>query len=184
MLIDLKLVANEIKNIGLYDFILQDCQKLLGKQNISEEEIFSLLHTQIQILESYKQTNVENNISNIHFENIILDNLSAEDLIKAKQINTNLDTLRDIEKYTLNFEESPTLVFIFSALFFVLFSAQYFIVLLGLKEWQIEIYGLFMTSVWFGWDYAKKQKKQYEINNILFNDIYKQTQILLISLNK
>ena len=179
MLINLKQVSNEIKTIGLYDLILQDCQKILDKSIIEEDEIFSLLQSEPKILENYKQTNVENNISNIHFENIVLDKLSSDTLSKAKQINKNLDILRDIEKYTLNFEESPTLVFIFSIEFFVLFSVQYFIVLLGLKEWQIEIYGLFMTSVFFAWLYAKKQHKKYDFYNQKFCELYTETETLI-----
>ncbi len=180
MLIDLKQVANEIKTIGLYDLILQDCQKILNKPILEEEEIFSLLQTEPKILENYKQTNVENNISNIHFENIVLDKLSLDTLSKAKQINQNLDILRDIEKYTLSFEESPTLVFIFSIEFFVLFSVQYFIVLLGLKEWQIEIYGAFLTSVLFAWIYAKKQQKKYELYSKEFDLLYDETKKLIV----
>lgn len=179
MLIDLKLVAHEIKNIGLYDFIYQDCQKVLSKQNITEEEIYSLLQTNHKILEEYKKTNLENNISNIHFENIVLDKLSADDLSKARQINKNLDILRDIEKYTLSFEESPTLVFIFSIEFFVLFSAQYFIVLLGLKEWQFEIYGVFISSIIFAWIYAQKQKRKYDFYNQEFCELYNETEGLI-----
>lgn len=43
MLIDLKLVANDIKDVGLYDFILQDCLKIANKKSLEEEEILSLL---------------------------------------------------------------------------------------------------------------------------------------------
>jgi hypothetical protein len=179
MLVDLKLVAHEIKNIGLYDFIYQNCQKVLNTQNITEEEIYSLLQTNNKILEEYKQTNLENNVSNIHFQTIPLDNLSQEKQVTAKQINNNIQELQDLEKYTLKFEDSPTLVFIFSIEFFVLFSAQYFIVLLGLKEWQFEIYGAFISSVIFAWIYAKKKKELYIVNAEKFNNLYKETSLLI-----
>ena len=70
MLIDLKLVANDIKEVGLYDFILQDCLKIASKKSLEEEEISSLLFSNPEILESYKQTNIENNITQLsHIEN-------------------------------------------------------------------------------------------------------------------
>ncbi|MBD3808225.1 MAG: hypothetical protein IE880_05860 [Epsilonproteobacteria bacterium] len=80
-----------------------------------------------------------------------------------------------MEKYTLPFEESPTLVFIFSIEFFVLFSVQYFIVLLGLKEWQWEIYGIFGLSVVIAWIYAKRQKEKYAVNNKRFKMLFDET---------
>lgn len=183
MLIDLKVVVRDIKEVGLYDFILQDCLKIASKKSLEEEEISSLLFSNPEILENYKQTNIENNISNIHFENIIIHTLEDSKKNDAQEINNNLDVLRNIEKYTLKFEESPTLVFIFSIEFFVLFSVQYFIVLLGLKDWQWEIYGLFGLSVLFAWLYANKQKKKYEINNKKFQEIYLDTEKLIKEFN-
>ena len=179
MLIDLKIVANDIKDVGLYDFILQDCLKIANKESLKEEEILSLLSSNSEILESYKQTNIENNISNIHFQNLKKDTVKDDKKNDIQKINNNLDILRDIEKYTLKFEESPTLVFIFSIEFFVLFSVQYFIVLLGLKDWQWEIYGLFGLSVLFAWMYANKQKKKYEINIKRFEELYMNTEKLI-----
>lgn len=181
MLIDLKLVANDIKDVGLYDFILQDCLKISNKEFLNEEEILSLLHSNPEILESYKQTNIENNISNIHFKDLKIDTVEENKKSDIQKINKNLNVLRDIEKYTLKFEESPTLVFIFSIEFFVLFSVQYFIVLLGLKNWQWEIYGLFALSVLFAWIYANKQKKKYEINSKRFKELYLNTEKLINS---
>lgn len=180
MLIDLKIVANEIKEVGLYDFILQDCIKILDKDSISKEEILSLLHSNPDILETYKKTNTENNISNIHFDNLNEDiNVDKKNMVQ--KINKNLNKLRNIEKYTLSFEESPTLVFVFSIEFFVLFSAQYFIVLLGLKDWQIEIYGMFALSILVAWIYSKKQKEKYILNNEEFNNLYPKTEKLINS---
>lgn len=179
MLINLNLVAKDIKDVGLYDFILQDCLRISNKNALVEEEIISLLQSNSEILENYKQTNIENNISNIHLENLDLNEIEEKKKNQAIKINKNLDILREIEKYTLKFEESPTLVFIFSIEFFVLFSVQYFIVLLGLKNWQLEIYGLFGFSVFFAWIYANKQKKRYTINNKKFNETYLNTEELL-----
>lgn len=178
-MIDYRKVADEIQSVGLYDFILQEIQKSLGKSSLAADEILEVLQKNPEILEEYKSTNVVNNISNIHIENIGIDALSSDKLPTVQKINTNLDLLREIEKYTLRFEESPTLVFIFSIEFFILFSVQYFIVLLGLKEWQWEIYGTFALSVVLAWMYAKKQKEKYEINNKRFQQTYADTEFLI-----
>lgn len=169
-LVDFKRVAFEIKNIGLYDFILQDMQKTINQPSIAEEEILHLLHAMPIFLETYKIINVENNISNIH-----INSVDIEINPSMLKINENLNTLRELEKYTLPFEESPTLVFIFSIEFFVLFSVQYFIVLLGLKEWQWEIYGIFGLSVVIAWIYAKRQKEKYAVNNKRFKMLFDET---------
>jgi len=178
-LIHLKRVAQEIKTVGLYDLILQDVQKIAQKDNLSEDEILEIIKNNPQILEDYKQLNVEYNLSNIHLSDIDLTNLKDDCKKVAQEVNENLAHLRDIEKYTLDFEQSSTLVIIFSVEFFVLFSVQYFIVLLDLKEWQWWIYSLFATSIVFAWFYAKKQQKIYKENNEIFEQKYEQTLKLI-----
>jgi hypothetical protein len=168
-------VALEIKTVGLYDLVLQDVQKIVGKTRVSEEEILEVMKSHPQILEDYKQINVEYNLSNIHLRDIDIDSLDESCKDEAKEINKNLQHLREIEKYTLDFEQSSTLVIIFSIEFFVLFSVQYFIVLLNLKEWQWWIYSLFALSIVFAWRYANKERKVYAVNNEIFEKKYLQT---------
>jgi len=178
-LTNLRRVAYEIKDVGLYDLILQDVQNITGKKKLTIEEIESILVKHPKILEEYKQTNLEYNLSNIHLKNIDTDLLDGKCKEQANAINKNLDTLRKIEKYTLAFEHSSVLVIIFSIEFFVLFSVQYFIVLLSLKAWQWYIYGVFMLSIVAAWFYAKKEKKKYELNSAIFNKLYDETLLLL-----
>jgi len=174
-LIHLKRVALEIKTVGLYDLILQDVLKIADKKRVDEDEILEIMKTHPQVLEDYKQINVEYNLSNIHLRDIDLQKLDAECKDEANSINENLATLREIEKYTLDFEQSSTLVIIFSLEFFILFSVQYFIVLLDLKEWQWYIYGVFASSILFAWLYAQKEKKIYAKNSKLFEELYEKT---------
>jgi len=180
----LQRVATEIKDIGLYDLVLQDVQRLLGKNKPTVEEILNIMDEYPQILEDYKQINVEYNIGNIHLKNIDISNIDEKYKDDVKKINNNLDTLREIEKYTLDFEQSSTLVIIFSIEFFVLFSVQYFIVLLDLKEWQTLIYSLFATSIAIAYWYGKKEQKKYQINNAKFEKIYDETLQLLDKLEE
>ena len=174
-LTDLKRVALEIKTIGLYDLVLQDAQKIAGKSQLSEDEILEIMHNNPQILEDYKQINIEYNLSNIHLRDIELEEIDESCREDAQKINQNLAHLREIEKYTLDFEQSSTLVVIFSVEFFVLFSVQYFIVLLDLKEWQILIYSIFASSIAVAWWYAKKEQKKYAKNSLIFEQKYEET---------
>jgi hypothetical protein len=174
-LIHLPRVANEIKNIGLYDLVLQDVQKITGTTKVTEDEILEIMKTNPQILEDYEQINIEYNLSNIHIRDIDTSNMNEECKAKAEEINANLAHIRDIEKYTLDFEQSATLVIIFSIEFFVLFSVQYFIVLLDLKEWQILIYSIFASSIAVAWWYAKKEQKKYAVNSKIFEEKYTNT---------
>ena len=181
-MIHLKRVALEIKTIGLYDLVLQDVQKIAKKSRVDEDEILEIMESNPQILEDYKQINIEYNLSNIHLRDIDLSSLDDKCRDKAKAINDNLAHLRDIEKYTLDFEQSSTLVIIFSIEFFVLFSVQYFIVLLDLKEWQILIYSIFASSIAIAWWYAKKEQKKYAINSKIFEKRYKETLEMIYEL--
>ena len=183
-MIHLKRVALEIKTVGLYDLILQDVQKIAKKNRVNEDEILEIMEKNPQILEDYKQINVEYNISNIHLKDIDVDKIDDECKEKAKEINSNLQKLREIEKYTLDFEQSSTLVIIFSIEFFVLFSVQYFIVLLDLKEWQWFIYGVFGMSIVVAWLYAKKERKVYAKNNLLFEEKYEKTLSMIDTLEE
>ena len=178
-MIYLQRVATEIKDIGLYDLVLQDVQRIVGKQRPTTDEILKVMEQNPQILEDYKQINVEYNIGNIHLNNIDLKDIDTKYLEKVKKFNQNLDTLREIEKYTLDFEQSSTLVIIFSIEFFVLFSVQYFIVLLDLKEWQIPIYTVFASSVAVAYWYGKKEQKKYQKNNKIFYELYDETLQIL-----
>lgn len=174
-MIHLKRVALEIKTVGLYDLILQDVQKIAGKNAVSEDEILQILHSHPEVLEAYKQTNVEYNLSNIHLRDIDLSAINASCKEETQAVNANLAHLREIEKYTLDFAQSSTLVIIFSIEFFVLFSVQYFIVLLDLKAWQWPIYGVFLLSIVIAWWYAKKEEKKYAHNATLFEELYEKT---------
>ena len=177
-------VALEIKNIGLYDLVLQDVQKIAGKRKLSEDEILEIINKHPQILKDYMQINVEYNLSNIHLRDIDTKKLSDECKAKAEQVNKNLEHLREIEKYTLDFEQSSTLVIIFSIEFFVLFSVQYFIVLLNLKEWQWWIYSFFAMSILAAWIYAKKEQKKYAKNSEIYYQKYDETLKLIDELEE
>ena len=174
-MIHLKRVALEIKDIGLYNLILEDVQKIVGKSKVTEDEILEVLKTHPEILEEYKQLNVEYNLSNIHIKDIPLEDLSDDCKKKAEEVNENLKLLRELEPYTLDFEQSSTLVIIFSVEFFVLFSVQYFIVLLNLKTLQWYIYGLFALSIVAAWKYAQKERKKFAVNKEAFEKIYEET---------
>ena len=174
-MIHLDRVALEIKTVGLYDLILQDILKIADKKRVNEDEIIEIIGKNPNILDDYKQLNVEYNVSNIHIRDI--ENKNIEDKYKndVLKINENLKNLREIEKYTLDFEQSSTLVIIFSLEFFILFSVQYFIVLLDLKDWQWWIYGVFASSILFAWLYAQKEKKIYAKNSVLYEKLYAET---------
>jgi hypothetical protein len=181
-LINLDRVAREIKEVGLYNLILQDVEHILKKTNPTLEEIKELLTTNTQLLEDYKQLNVEYNLSNIHIKKLPLNSLKGECKEIAKRINENLEILKEIEKFTLEFTKSSVLVMIFSIEFFVLFSVQYFIVLLSLKEYQWLIYGIFLSSVLVAWWYANKEKKKFQKESSRFHNLYKETQKMLAKL--
>jgi len=168
-------MIHEILHVGLYDLVLQDVQKIADKEKPNTEDLEEVLEKEPQILRDYMQTNVEYNLSNIHLKNIDIRSVDSSAKIRAEKINENLDTMREIEKYTLDFEQSSTLVLIFSVEFFVLFSVQYFIVLLDLGAWQWWIYAFFSLSVLGAWWYAKKVQKKYEINSAKYKALYTQT---------
>ncbi len=177
-------VAMEIKTVGLYDLVLQDVQRIAGKNDVSEEEILSIMETHPEILEDYKQINVEYNLSNIHLRDIDIASLPEACRPEAETVNRQLGILREIEKYTLDFEQSSTLVIIFSVEFFVLFSVQYFIVLLDLKAWQWYIYTLFALSIIVAWWYAKKEQRKYARYKAEYERLYEETLHRIAALEK
>ena len=177
-------MANEIKNIGLYDLVLQDVHKITGTNRVNEDQILEIMNENPQILEDYEQINVEYNLSNIHIRDIDLSKVDENCKKDANKINNNLALLKELEPYTLDFEQSSTLVIIFSVEFFVLFSVQYFIVLLDLKEWQILIYSIFASSIAVAWWYAKREQKKYAVNSKIFEEKYTQTVKMIDNLEE
>jgi len=179
-LIYLPRVALEIKDVGLYDRILQDVQKIIGREKVTQDEVLEVLKNHPEILNEYKQLNVEYNLSNIHIKEIPTENLTGECLELAKKFNSNLEKLKELEPYTLDFEQSSTLVIIVVQLSFLSsLGVQYFIVLLNLKEWQWYIYATFAMSVLIAWLYAKREKRKFEVNNTKFEKIYSESLELL-----
>jgi len=177
-------MINEILHVGLYDLVLQDVQKIVGKEKPTNKELEEVLEKEPQILRDYMQTNVEYNLSNIHLRNIEIEEIDTVAKSKAQTINDNLEIMRNIEKYTLDFEHSSTLVLIFSLEFFILFSVQYFIVLLDLAAWQWWIYAFFSLSIVGAWWYAKKEQKKYKINKERYEKLYTETLALIEALEK
>ncbi len=177
-------VAREIKRVGFYDSLLQDVKAKLGREDVSEEEIKELLLKDERLLKEYKDLNLEYNLSNIHIKTIDTSRLDSRCQEAAKLFNENLQKLKELEKYTLDFSRSSFLVILFSVEFFVLFSVQYFIVLLSLKEYQWLIYGLFLSSIAIAWWYAKKERQKYEKNAKYFHEIYEETIQILNELEK
>ena len=178
----MKRVIDEIQHVGLYDLVLQDIQRLTGKEQPTAKEIETALKQEPQLLRDYMQTTVEYNLSNIHLRDIDLEYLDASCKKRAQTINSNLAELREIEKYTLDFEQSATLVLIFSVEFFVLFSVQYFIVLMDLKAYQWYIYTFFGASILLAWWYARKQREKYAIYGKRYEELYDKTLGLLEAL--
>ena len=174
-MINLQRVAREIKSVGLYDLVLQDVQKFAQKKRVTEAEILDVIDAHPEVLREYMQTNVEYNLSNIHLREIEVDDLKDDCKAQAIRVNENLQKLQELEKFTLDFEQSATLVIIFSIEFFVLFSVQYFIVLLNLKEWQWWIYGLFASSVAYAYWYGKRESKKYATNKKIYDALYLET---------
>ncbi len=182
-MVNIKRVALEIKTIGLYDGILQDILKKVGVKNMDEKEIEHFLIDNSDFLTEYKTLNTEYNISNIHLQDA--SNKFAydvEDVKKIELFNSHLSFLRENEKYTLDFAQSSTLLTVMSIEFFVLFSAQYFIVLLDMKNWQLEIYGLFLASIAWAYWYSKKQKALYARKKDEFEDRYEAALLILSQL--
>ncbi len=174
-MINLQRVAREVKSVGLYDLVLQDAQRFGGKKKLTEDEIIDLLKKHPVLLDDYMQTNVEYNITNIHLRDIETGDLKDDCKQHSEAINKNFAKLKELEKYTLDFEQSATLVIIFSIEFFVLFSVQYFIVLLNLKDWQWWIYTLFASSVAIAYWYGKKQSRLYAKNKKIYEALYLDT---------
>ena len=183
-MIDMMRVVNDIRYVGLYDPIYSAILQKFDQNVMNEEQITQALITHPAFLEEYKQLNVEYNISNIHLVTLPAHIFEAKFHETITTTNSNLQRLRELEPFTLAFEHSSTLVFIFSIEFFVLFSAQYLIVLLGLKAWQWEIYTLFGCSILLAWWYAQHQKKKYARLNQEFQKLSQETETLLKSLEE
>ena len=125
-MIHLERVAREIKTIGLYDLVYQDVEKALGKKHIELIDIEHCLQTHPEILEAYKQTNLEYNISNIHIKPIDEASVDTECKEDVRRVNANLATLQEIEKYTIDFEQSSILVYHVDRIFCPLFGAVFY----------------------------------------------------------
>lgn len=168
-LLDYHRVAQEIMGVGLYDPILQEIREHHPWIE-SAEELKTLLEEESEWIEQYEILNVTYNISNIHTDHLppLSDELAAQ-----------VGLLSLEEPYTIPFEHSNVVISVMSIEFFVLFSVQYFIVLLDMKAWQWEIYGMFLISVVIAWRYIIYQREYFGAQKGSFEQRYAHIVALL-----
>lgn len=95
-------VANDIKDDGKYDAILDVVKEKLQNQNPSYEDILHLVEIDPYYITEYKDLNRWGELSSVHLNKLHVDDADSDEVIVAKEtINKNATYLKNGEEYEI-----------------------------------------------------------------------------------
>ncbi|WP_457625447.1 hypothetical protein [Persephonella sp.] len=181
-MLDLKKVAKQIKEEGLYTFIYNEMRETAGKGELSEEEVLRLLKEEPKFLQDYKILNTQSEISNIQIaQQEILDTDPPECKKLKEQINKNREELIKLEPYENRPDSMLYAVWIGSVTIFLIFVIHNLIVLYTFwyENHPIPVYASYVAVSVLGYLYYRKRIKDHFSKHTLFKQIEKETKELI-----
>ena len=181
-MLDLKKVAKQIKEDGLYTFIYNEMKEITGKGELSEEEVLHLLNKEPKFLQDYKTLNTQSEISNIQ---IAYQEIYDDDPPECKKLKQKINEYREELIRLEPFENKPDnmlyAVWIGSAVIFLIFVIHNLVVLYTFwyEKYPLAVYLSYVAVSILGYLYYKKRIKIHLVNHLKFKEIEKETGILI-----
>ncbi|WP_029523097.1 hypothetical protein [Persephonella sp. KM09-Lau-8] len=181
-MLDLKKVAKQIKEDGLYTFIYNEMKEITGKGELSEEEVLHLLNKEPKFLQDYKTLNTQSEISNIQIAYQEIYDDDPPECREIKQlINKNREELIRLEPFENKPDNMLYAVWIGSAVIFLIFVIHNLVVLYTFwyEKYPLAVYLSYVAVSILGYLYYKKRIKTHLVNHLKFKEIEKETGILI-----
>ncbi len=181
-MLDLKKVARQIKEEGLYSFIYNEMKEVSKKEELSEEEILLLLKENPKFLDDYKTLNTQSEISNIQ---LIEQKIELEDSEECKRLkeklNRNRKKLLSLEAYEKEPDHMLYAVWIGSVVVFLIFVIHNLVVLYTYwyEHYPLFVYGMYLLSIAGGVFFYRKKVKNHWEKYKQFQLIAKETKTLI-----
>ncbi len=181
-MLDLKKVARQIKEEGLYTFIYNEMKEITGKGELSLEEVLHLLSKNPKFLQDYKTLNTQSEISNIQLAYQEIHKDDTPECKKIKQmINKNREELIRLEPYENKPDSMLYAVWIGSAVVFLIFVIHNLVVLYTFwyEKYPVAVYLSYGVVCVLGYLYYRKRIKNHYINHYEFKKIESETKELI-----
>jgi len=181
-MLDIKKVARQIKEEGLYTFIYNEMKETAGKGELSEEEVLRLLKENPKFLQDYKTLNTQSEISNIQIAyQEILDDDSPECKKIKQMININREELIRLEPYENEPDSMLYAVWVGSAVIFLIFVIHNLVVLYTFwyEKYPAVVYLSYLVVCLSGYLYYRKRIKDHLTKHTEFKKIKSKTEELI-----
>lgn len=181
-MVNLEKVSNQILNDGLYNTLLFEIKERLQREDVTQETIKDLLKNSQDLLAEYKEINRQSEISNIQIKTL---EISKNDMYKVaklkKEINQNMQILKNLENFERDSEESAYSIWVGSVGVMMIFVAHNIIALFSelYSTHGYAVYGLYAVILFLTYLGYTRMKKNHDMQHKIFEKVYTQTKKML-----
>ena len=178
-MVNIKKISHEILNDGLYNTLLFEMSEELNNKNPTKNELEKLLETNQAYIAEYKEINRHSELSSVHVKELIVDEKDDKEVANIKkEINKNVQELKNLESFEVDSKNSAYSIWIGSGGVMVLFMTHNVIALFT------ELYNTHHNLVYLGYAFIlfltyqayKKMKIAHENKHTIYMNIYQKTK--------
>ncbi len=181
-MVNIEKVSNQILNDGLYNTLLFEIKEKLSLQNITPIMIENLLRKDPSLIQEYKEINRQSELSSIQVKELTIHKSDTYQIIKIKkEINQNVQILKNLENFETDSKNSAYAIWIGSIGVTVLFMVHNIIALFSelYTTHTLLVYALFVLILFFTYMGYKKIKKNHDAQHEIFQSVYEKTKKIL-----
>ncbi|OHE12353.1 MAG: hypothetical protein A2525_00850 [Sulfurimonas sp. RIFOXYD12_FULL_36_11] len=181
-MVNIEKVSNQILNDGLYNTLLFEIKEKLSLQNITPIMIENLLRKDPSLIQEYKEINRQSELSSIQVKELTIHKIDTYKIIKIKkEINQNVQILKNLENFETDSKSSAYSIWIGSVGVMVIFMAHNVIALFSelYTSDSLLVYGLFALILFFTYIGYIKIKKNHDAQHEIFKKVYVRTQNMI-----
>ena len=161
-MVNIEKVSHQILNDGLYNTLLFEMKEKLFTQNITQIMVENLLRIDPSFIQEYKEINRQSEISNIQVKKLEIKKSDNINIVKLKkEINQNIQTLKNFENFETDSKNSAYSIWIGSVGIMIIFIVHNVVALFSeLYSTNSSLvygsFGLIMLLTYFGYIKIKK----------------------------
>ncbi|MDD3442264.1 MAG: hypothetical protein PHW89_03265 [Sulfurimonas denitrificans] len=181
-MVNIQKVSNQILNDALYNTLLFEIKEKLSLQDITPVMVENLLREEPSLLTEYKEINRQSELSSIQVKELVINKNDTYKIIKIKkEINQNIQILKNLENFETDSKNSAYPIWIGSVGVMVIFMAHNVIALFSelYSTHSLLVYGSFALILFFTYFGYIKIKKNHDSQHQLFKKIYVTTQRMI-----
>lgn len=181
-MVNIEKVSNQILNDGLYNTLLFEIKEKLSVQDVTPMMIETLLRAEPSLIQEYKEINRQSELSSIQVKELSIHKSDTYQITKIKkEINQNIQVLKNLENFETDSKNSAYSIWIGSVGVMVIFMAHNVIALFSelYATHNLLVYGSFALILFFTYVGYVKIKKNHDSQHEIFKKVYVRTQKMI-----